>query len=204
MKKAIKLILFLFITLPFVSHSFQQRSDARVNDTSPDLERVLEKYTQAVGGKAAFEKINSRVSKGTFTSTNLKTKGLIELYAKAPNKQLMILLATGFGNYRRGFNGMVAWERYPGSDEARTISGFTKRDAEFYLPVEFRETFPNIALKGRENFGGHDAYVLEAPRAGNPKRWYFDAQTGLLLRSEVSNANAQVIESVDYGVRIAE
>jgi len=39
---------------------------------------------------------------------------------------------------------------------------------------------------------------LEAPRGGNPKRWYFDVETGLLLRMEVRNATGKVVEREDY------
>src|ERR1043165_10185547 len=114
------------------------------------LEQILDRYVQALGGRAAIEKINSRASKGTFTSNQLKSKGPIELYAKAPNKWLMVLVAQGYGNYRRGFNGTVAWEKYPGRDSAGNLSGFSKRDAEFYLSLKFRETFPKVALKDNE------------------------------------------------------
>jgi len=177
------------------SQSFQQE---KPTTKSPTLEQILDRYVQALGGRAAIEKVNSRTSKGTFTSIHLKTKGPIELYAKAPNKQLMILLAQGYGNYRRGFNGIVAWEKYPGSDTASNLSGFSKRDAEFYLPLKFRETYPNVALKGGVKLGERETYLLEAPAAGNPKRWYFDNQSGLLLRAETTNSSGKVLESVDY------
>ena len=161
------------------------------------LEQILDRYVQALGGRAAFEKINSRASKGTFTSNQLKSKGPIELYAKAPNKWLMVLVAQGYGNYRRGFNGTIAWEKY-GSDGAGNLSGFSKRDAEFYLPLKFRETYPNAAFKDNEKLGAHETTVLEAPGAGNPKRWYFDRQSGLLLRTETRNSSGKSLDSIDY------
>lgn len=165
---------------------------------APTLEQILDKYVQALGGRAALESVNSRASTGTFTSINLKTKGPIEIYAKAPNKWLMVLLAQGYGNYRRGFNGSVAWEKYPGSDSAGNLSSLSKRDAEFYLPLRFRETYPNVTLKGSEILNGHETFVLEAPAAGNPKRWYFNSKSGLLLRAETRNSSGKTLDSVDY------
>src|SRR5712671_2795721 len=100
MNKAVLLILTLFISLPPTLGSSQQFSQDKPITEAPTLEQILDKYVQALGGKSAFEKINSRASKGTFTSSHLKTKGPIELYATAPNKQLMVLLAQGFGSYR--------------------------------------------------------------------------------------------------------
>lgn len=198
MNKAALLILGLFLSLasnPGGGESFPQN---KPDTAAPTLEQILDKYVRALGGRAALEKVNSRAAKGTFTSNHLKTKGPIELYAKAPNKWLTVLLAQGFGNYRRGFNGTVAWEKYPGSSEANNLSGFSKRDAEFYLPLKFRETYPNAALKGSEKLGEHETLVLEAPAAGNPKRWYFDNQTGLLLRTETRNPSGKALDSVDY------
>ena len=198
MNKAALLILSLFLSLASTLDSGEPFPQNKPQTEAPTLEQILDKYVQALGGRAALEKVNSRASKGTFTSNHLKTKGPIELYAKAPNKWLMVLVAQGYGNYRRGFNGTVAWEKYPGSDSASNLSGFSKRDAEFYLPLKFRETYPNATLKGSEKLGEHETLVLEAPAAGNPKRWYFDNKSGLLLRTETRNSSSKALDSVDY------
>src|SRR5437773_3140151 len=121
------LIVSLFISLPPTHASGQPFSPEKPTTEAPTLEQILDRYVQALGGKAGLEKVNSRSSKGTFTSNQLKTKGPIELYAKAPNKQSMALVAQGFGNYRRGFNGTVAWEKYPGR-AAGNLAAFAKRD----------------------------------------------------------------------------
>src|SRR5436190_8670049 len=197
MKTVALLIVSLFISLPPMLASGQPFSQEKPTKESPTLERILDKYVQALGGKMGIERVNSRASKGMFTSTRLKTKGPIELYAKAPNKWLMTLLAQGYGNYRRGFNGTVAWEKYPGS-AAGNLAAFAKRDAEFYLPLKFREIYPNVAFKGTAKLGELDTYLLEAPGAGNPKHWYFDRESGLLLRAETINAAGKVLESVEY------
>ena len=194
MNKLALLILTVILSLTSTPGS----SERQANIEAPTLERILDKYVQALGGRASLEKVNSRASKGAFTSIHLKTKGPIELYAKAPNKWLMVLVAQGYGNYRRGFNGTVAWEKYPGRDSAGNLSGFSKRDAEFYLPLKFRETFSKVALKDNEKLGERETAVLEAPGEGNPKRWYFDNQSGLLLRSETRSLSGKTLESVDY------
>src|ERR1044072_6463724 len=194
MNKLALLILTVILSLTSTPGSSERKADTE----APTLEQILDKYVQALGGRASLEKVNSRASKGAFTSVHLKTKGPIELYAKAPNKWLMVLVAQGYGNYRRGFNGTVAWEKYPGRDTAGNLSGFSKRDAEFYLPLKFRETFPKVALKDNEKLGERETAVLEAPGEGNPQRWYFDNESGLLLRSETRSLSGKTLESVDY------
>src|SRR5262249_20358135 len=122
---------------------------------SPTIDHVLQRYVEALGGRVAIEQVMSRAAKGTFTSSSLKTKGPIEVYAKAPNRQLMVLLAAGYGNYRRGFDGNKAWELYPGGARSKPFAGFAKRDAEFYLPVRFLELFPNASVKGTDKLNEH-------------------------------------------------
>jgi hypothetical protein len=114
MNQAGLLILTLSLSLASILVRGAPISQSKSAAEAPTLEQILDKYVQALGGRAALERVNTRASKGTFTSINLKTKGPVEIYAKAPNKWLMVLLAQGYGNYRRGFNGMVAWEKYPG------------------------------------------------------------------------------------------
>ena len=194
MNKLALLILTVILSLTSTPGSSERKADTE----APTLEQILDKYVQALGGRASLEKVNSRASKGAFTSIHLKTKGPIELYAKAPNKWLMVLVAQGYGNYRRGFNGTVAWEKYPGRDTTGNLSGFSKRDAEFYLPLKFRETFSKVALKDNEKLGERETAVLEAPGEGNLKRWYFDNESGLLLRSETRSLSGKTLESVDY------
>ena len=98
-KQIVGLSLFLLLASTTVSgEPFPQN---KPDTGTPTLEQILDKYVQALGGRAALEKVNSRASKGTFTSNHLKTTGPIELYAKAPNKWLMVLLAA-WTHFMRG------------------------------------------------------------------------------------------------------
>jgi len=165
---------------------------------APTVEGVLDKYVQARGGREALEKLSSYSAKGSFTSTKLKSKGPVELFAKPPNKQLMVLLASGYGNYRRGFDGATAWEKMPGSQSVSNISVFAKPDADFYRVIRMRQEFPALAFKGKQNLSEHSTYVLESPLMKWTKRWYFDAQSGLLLRTETTSAAGKVLNSEEY------
>ena len=61
-----------------------------------------------------------------------------------------------------------------------------------------RELYPQIALKGGIKLGTRETIVLEAPRGGNPKRWYFDSESGLLIRTEERRPNGEVTRWEDY------
>ena len=178
------------------------------NKPLPTLEEVLDKYIQAIGGKNAIQAQTSLITKGTLSVPAIGATGTIETYAKVPNKTLTEITSDTVGNSRTGFNGTAAWEEEDG--KVRDLAAFAKRDADFYFSIKMQALYPKIEMKGREKIGTRDAYRLDAPRNGNPKRWYFDAETGLLIRTEIRNAADQLISSEDFedyravdGVKIA-
>ncbi|HJQ26327.1 MAG TPA: S41 family peptidase [Blastocatellia bacterium] len=192
MKRSLPLILLLLTLTALGAQDHPSPSPA------PTVDQILDRYVQALGGKAALERQTRRVIRGTFTSPDLQAAGTFEVYDKVPNKHLLILQGTDFGTYRLGFNGTAAWEQQPRDDDAEDQPAFQKREADFYLPIKFHELFPKLVLVGKEKVGARQADVLEAPRAGNPKRWYFDTESGLLIRSESRGPNGQITESEDF------
>jgi outer membrane lipoprotein-sorting protein len=171
--------------------------------TMPTVDAVLEKYVKAIGGKAALLKINSRFSKGTFEISSLAgVKGTLEVYEKAPNKQIATLTIPGVGTQAEGFDGTLAWALEPDSGVVHDKTGLelaaAKRDAEFYEEIKLRELYPRITLKGVEKVGAHEAFVVEAvPQVGSPERLYFDTQTGLLLRKDSEEEGEEGKRSIE-------
>ena len=71
----------------------------------PTVDQVLSKYEQAIGGRAAFEKLHSRVMKGVQTVGG--TEIPVEIYQAAPNKVVSILTTPQQGVIMSGYNGTV-------------------------------------------------------------------------------------------------
>src|ERR1051326_25236 len=120
-----------------VLQNTQSPSSAQANGTKsaeglPTVEQILDKYVQAIGGKAAVQAQTSRVMKGTLTVADINAKGMIEIYSKAPNKELTEVACDALGNTRTGFNGAVGWEVEDG--ELKDLPNYPKRQADFYLP----------------------------------------------------------------------
>jgi CubicO group peptidase (beta-lactamase class C family) len=174
-------------------------------------DEVLAAYVTALGGREALEKITSRTAKGTFEVSGIAMSGPVEMFAKAPNQRLIILRMPGNEIFEDGFDGNVGWELNP--DDGVTVkagleAGSAMRDADFYQPLKLRLQYPNLIFKGSakvsigKDAGGkvteHEAFVLEAPRAGAPRRFYFDSQSGLLLRTEEWGAGGKMTEAVEY------
>ncbi|HKY04435.1 MAG TPA: hypothetical protein VJQ56_06080 [Blastocatellia bacterium] len=173
---------------PPASPAGQTADKPATAQNAPTTDQILDKYVQAVGGKAAIEKATSRVAKGTIEIPAAGLKGPIEIYSKAPDKSLFMLTIPGYGVTQVGYDGKTGWSQDP-STGMRDLSGdelaTLKRDADFYGTLKIKETFKAKYL-GKEKVSGRDTHVLElTPATGSPEKRYFDTETGLLSRIDV-------------------
>jgi zinc protease len=150
--------------------------------------QVIEKSIEASGGRAAMGKLSSTHAKGTMEFQPAEMHGAVEVYAKAPNKQLVVSLIEGLGEIRQGFDGQVAWSQDAGGDITE-LSGAAledlKRAATFNAALKWQELFPKAELAGEEDVNGQRAYVVKlTTAAGKQVTHYYDAQTFLLLREK--------------------
>ncbi len=166
----------------------------------PTADQILDKYVQAIGGKAAIEKQTSRVSKGSFEIPAVGASGTAEIYEKAPNRNAAIITIPGFGVVQEGYDGKTAWAQDPQSglrEKAGAELGAAKLDGEFYKPVKLKQLYPKIVVKGKDKVGDKDVYVVEAtPAESATETWYFDAQSGLLLRQDAERESPQGKQAV--------
>ncbi|HEX8890698.1 MAG TPA: hypothetical protein VF779_16225 [Pyrinomonadaceae bacterium] len=195
MRKLSIIVLGLFLSINALAQAPHRSTKVSSHPTKaslplPTVDAVLEKYVKAIGGREAVEKISSRVSKGTFELASLAgVKGQLEVYEKAPNKQVSFINIPGIGEEAEGFDGAIAWELEPDSGVVHEKTGLelasARREADFYEDIRFKELYTRLTLKGIEKVGAAQAYVLEAvPAEGSAEHFYFDTQTGLLLRRD--------------------
>jgi CubicO group peptidase (beta-lactamase class C family) len=179
-------------------------------DAKKKADEILAAYVAALGGREALEKITTRAAKGTFEVSGFAMSGPVEKFQKAPNQTVIILHMPGNEVFKDGFDGSAGWELDPDGLKLKAglQEGSAGRDADFYQPLKLRLQYPNLTFKGNVKLsvgkGGvgqtseHEALVLEAPRNGSPRRFYFDARSGLLLRTEDWNASGKMTEAVEY------
>jgi len=184
----------LIATLSAFAQDTPQKPAAKA-DAMPSVDQILDKYVQALGGKAAIEKLTSTVITGTFDLPAMGMSGPLEVYAKAPNKNATIINLAGFGVVQFGYNGTIGWSKDPQSG-LREMTGAeladAKRDSEFYRDIKLKQLFPKMTLTGKEKVGEREVYVIEAtPADGKPEKMYFDTQTGLLLRLDNDRESPQ-------------
>jgi photosynthetic reaction center cytochrome c subunit len=154
---------------------------------TPTADQVLDRYVNAIGGRAAWTKLNSRISKGTIEIPSMNNlSGSVEIHEKAPNSMLAVITLAG-AVFEQGFDGTTAWSDDP-QNGLRVLSGAeledARREADFYHPLDLKKLYTKMTVSGLEKVGDRDAYVVQASNGnGDPDKMYFDAESWLLVRA---------------------
>jgi zinc protease len=181
---------------------------------APDVEAVIDRYLQALGGRAALEKITSRLTRSSIIPGEGESITL-EVYWKAPDRWLQVIGVPEDGLMRSGFDGKVGWTQ-DSQGRVRELKGTmlatVRYSGAFFQQSRFRDLYPRRALKGPGKVGDRPAWIIEATRAdGNAETLYFDRDSGLLLRRDLlrPGPNGQQATQISYeeyrvvdGVRI--
>jgi zinc protease len=153
----------------------------------PTAEQLIAKYVRSIGGRAAIEKVRSRVTVGTMDPGG-GTPLSLELSEKAPDKFLSVVDVPGLGTVKQGFDGKVGWDSTPNQgvqELTGTMLAAVRRNAQFYRWLRMKELFAKLEVSGTAKVGEREAYVMEAmPPEGFAETFYFDTETGLLLKRD--------------------
>ena len=176
------------------------------SDTAlPAIDQVLDKCVAAMGGKEALARITSRQAKGTFELASMGVTGTVTVLSKAPNRAATITDIAGFGAFRTGFDGTIAWSDNPMAG-LRELGGdalaAAKRDAVFNGELKLKDIFGKLVVTGRQKVNEKDAFVVEAtPAGGKAETLFFDTETGLLVRHDAERSSDQGMALVEthYG-----
>jgi len=182
----------------------QDDETARANWPSGDA--VLAKYLDALGGKAALDRVTTRVEKGNAILS--RGRGLpIEIYGKAPDLRVSVM-HTPNGESVTGYNGKDGWLASPGrpSREMSDSDDYAaKLDATAMFPSHLAAMLGELQLQPHpEQVGDRAATVVWATTKGQPPvKLYFDPQSGLLMRmvhytDTALGLNPVQVEYADY------
>lgn len=170
------------------------------SSVAPELtaQQILDKYVQAIGGRAAWEKLKTRVSMGTIEIPSMSLSGTVLVHEKAPNRMLMVVILAGSA-FRQGFDGTEGWSDDPVNGmHVKTGAALEemRRDADFYHPLHLQQIYSKFAVEGTEKINGSDAYVLEATLPdGGADKMYFDKESGLVVRIETKQHTSDGVQS---------
>ncbi len=176
-------------------------SSAKPPAELPSVDQLIEKYIQALGGRAAIERIKTRYTKLSLQRPKLVNSGTpraaiinrgetwtMEIYRKAPDRYLAVITSPD-GVIQQGFNGATGWiKTSEGQREMNAVEiARIKREADLYSDLKIKERYSKMNVAGRERVNDREAFVVVAQRSadGKTEKLYFDLQSGLLLRRTV-------------------
>jgi zinc protease len=158
------------------------------NAKLPTVKEILDKYVQALGGRAANEKIKTRLIKGTLEMLPMGVKGSAESFALAPDKSYTKVTLSGIGEIIESFDGKNAWSVNPiqgNRDKTGAELLQTKMASDFYRDLNLDRLYSKMEVKGIEKAGDREVYVVVGTAPGlDAETFYFDTQSGFLLRTD--------------------
>ncbi len=160
------------------------------SDTSVTADEVLRLYVEATGGKAAYEKLNARISKGTFALPANGVTGPMVAYQQSPNLAYTRVDITGVGTIENGTNGTVVWEK-SAMTGARVLKGKERATSllksTFNSELKWKELYKTVEVSGSEDIDGSPAYKLVFTSTnGDKETRYYDKDSKLLVKSEAT------------------
>lgn len=167
---------------------------ARGADTRPSVDDVFNKYVQAIGGKAAVEKVRTRLSEASLQRPKLVNPSgkpsTIQIYQKAPNKMLVVVTQPDGKVTSQGYNGTAGWIRTGTEQREMSVAELAqvKQQADLYKDLTLKDQYSNLRVGNKQKVDDRDAWVVVGTNTITNKRerLLFDAETGLLLRRVVS------------------
>jgi hypothetical protein len=157
---------------------------AKAPEALPTAAEVFDRYVAAVGGRDAVANVRTIVLKGTREASQGRVWP-VEIAVKEPGRYMLTVTIPQQGVIQQAVVGPRGWIKTPREQHEANASELEAMGASaaLYDPLKVAAPAAGAAVVGREAVGGRDAYVVESKRAaGAVARFYFDVETGLLVR----------------------
>ncbi len=155
----------------------------------PAAKEILDRYIEVTGGRAAYEKVTSRVMTSSVTIKPMDIQTKMTLFQKAPNAQVMVLEIPQMGEMSTGTDGTIAWMSsavmgsylMKGQELKDTVSR-----ALFNAELDYSRIYKAIECTGTETIDNQACYKVEfTPDEGERATSYYAVDSGLLIRTKV-------------------
>jgi hypothetical protein len=165
-------------------------SEAQTPGKTPSAEKILDKFVEATGGLAAYDKLKTSVSKGTLEIPAVGITIDLTVYAARPNKMRTIAESPAIGTNERGTDGTIFWEKST-MQGARVLEGEelaeALREAAFEGLVYWRGQYDSVAVSGVDTVSDSPCYkVVMKAKGGKPRTLSFDQKSGLLVKAQTT------------------
>lgn len=168
---------------------------------SETIDEVIDRYLQALGGRAALEAAKTRVMAGTATTRDLQTVP-IKVQEKSTGEFRMDL-DTRPAPIVRATDGKAIWVQM--GQNVRDAEGLqaqqATRLADFAVPLNMKTHYENLTPSRYGNIDGRETILVTARVTPDVnEQLQFDRQSGMLLRRTILTRTAfgNLLEQVDY------
>jgi hypothetical protein len=165
------------------------------------VEDVIENYIDAIGGKAALDKVKTIETNLTLSMMGQSLDATI--LQKAPNKSKLTISMLGQVFQEQifdGTNGAVVQQGQTMKMEGKDLQGLAEQSMMF-PELAYTTNDYELTLSGIEKVEGTDAYkvVVIAP-SGNKVTEYYDINSGLKIRSigVLESPQGNITQTTDY------
>jgi hypothetical protein len=151
----------------------------------PTGDSLMERSLASSGGASAFAKIKSAAMTGKVELVGHNLSGPVQIFQQGDKSYTAIEL-PGIGKVEEGFDGKTAWEtnslqgpRIKDGEEKAVAA----RASRMNLMSTWRDFYKSAHTLGEESVAGKPAWKVElTPTEGKPETFYFDKESGLLVR----------------------
>lgn len=153
----------------------------------PTAKAVIDRYIEAIGGRANMEKAKSRKVTMTVDMPAMGMKGDSTMMQAEGGKFRNSMELAGMGKIEQGSDGTVFWDMNPMAG-ARVLEGeelaMMRRTMIMNPELAYDTLYKTMTVVGVEPVNDRPHYKLElTPHEGSATTQFFDVETGLLNRS---------------------
>lgn len=170
-------------------------------DDLPKADTILDKYVEVTGGKAAYEKHHSQITKGTMEMAAMGLKGTVTSYMMEPDKSYSEVQLGAIGSMKEGSSGGVYWS-LSSMMGPHVKEGSEKSQAQLTeqlnAELKWREQYKSAVTTGVDQVDGKDCYKVElTPAEGAPITQCYDKTSGLMVKMSMTAQSPMGEQKVD-------
>jgi hypothetical protein len=152
----------------------------------PTGDSLLQRYIDRSGGAEAYAKAKNMSMTGTVEIEGRNISGDVTIFEEG-EKSWTAMEFPGIGKIEEGFDGETAWEN-SALQGPRILEGeekiTAKRAATLALITSWRDVYKEARTTGSDDVNGKPTWKVEmTPKEGRPETFYFDRDSGLLVRT---------------------
>ena len=152
---------------------------------TPSGESLLQRYIDRSGGAAAYAKARNMAMGGTVEMPAQNISGTVTIFEEG-EKSYTTMEFAGIGKIEEGYDGATAWQNSV-LQGPRVLEGeekiSAKRAATLSMITSWRDVYSEARTVGADDVDGKPAWKVEmTAKEGKPETFYFDRDSGLLVR----------------------